>query len=179
MNIARQISAPRCSIALDDAALACRQAPAIVASLACFNAFGGGASKSNTSSTDQRTSASEGSLAVGAGGRFQEGGVSGQSNKIGSTEVGSGSTITITDTSAQVLTKALDKYAELSSGFGSSLNQFVSQASEDQDKKVATLLQAVESAKASEDSGAQNRKLFLYIIIGVLALLGFVSFRRS
>ncbi len=152
--------------------------PAIVAGLACYNAFGGGASRSDTTSTDQRTSASEGSLAVGPAGHFQEGGVSGQGNKIGTTEIGSGTNITITDASADLLTKALDKYAELSSGFGSSLNQFVSQASSDQDKKVATLLSAVESAKQSEDTAAQNRKLFIWIVVGVLALLAVLSFRK-
>lgn len=145
-----------------------------------FGLFGSESSATtNTTNLDTRTAASEGSLAVGQGGSFQEGGVRGQGNKIGSTEVGSGSTITITDTSADVLTKALDKYAELSSGFGSSLNQFVSQASEDQAQKVSTLLNAVEKAKQSEDSAAQNRKLFLWIALAVLGFLGFVAWRKS
>ncbi len=140
----------------------------------------GSESSSSTTNVDKRTAASEGSLAVGQGGSFQEGGISaGDANKIGTTEVGSGSTITITDVSADVLNNALDKYAELSSGFGSSLNQFVSQANEDQDKKVATLLGAVDKAKASEDAGAQNRKIFVGLAIAFLVLIGWFAWRKS
>jgi hypothetical protein len=179
VNIAFKVCAPQACIVIDDAARGNRcRLPAIVHGLACHNMFGGGASHASTTSTDQRTAASEGSLAVGAGGSFQEGGVRGHDNKIGSTEVGSGSTITITDTSADVLNKALDKFAELSSGYGSSLNQFVTQASDQQDQKLATLLAAVDSGKQSEDSAAQNRKLFLWIALGVLGLLAFLGWRK-
>lgn len=196
--------------------------PAIASGLVCWNMFGGGASKSNTSSQDNRVAASEGSLAVGGGGtfheqtggvagnasnigstnvsgstltskttsasegslalgenaNFQEGGI-GSANKIGSTEVGSGSTITVTDTSADVLNKALDKYAELASGFGSSLNQFVGQQEAGQAGQLSTILASVDAAKSSQDTTTQNQKLFLYIVLAVLALLGVMAWRRK
>lgn len=178
MNLAFRIQPPRGGPFIDEGQIC---TPSILAGLACCNAFGGGASKSTTTSNDQRTAASEGSLAVGSGGSFseQQGGVSGQGNKIGSTEVGAGSHITITDTSADVLKTALDKYAELSAGFGSSLNQFVSQASEDQSQKVATLLGAVDASKQSQDSATQNKNVFVVIIVAVLILVGFVAWRKS
>lgn len=180
MNIANRICAPRLCLDEDAAAICPQPARSIASDLACFNMFGGGASKSetSTSSVDQRTSASEGSLAVGPGGSFQEGGVRGGGNRIGSTEVGSGSTITVTTADAGVLSNALDTLSQLSANYGSSLNQFVSQAQADQDNKVATLLAAADTAKQSEDSSAQNRKMFLYIALAVLALLGLLSWRK-
>ena len=146
--------------------------------------FGIGESHSTALTTvqEQQAKASEGSLAVGAGGKFLESGaldISGSSGaRLGTTDITSGGDVIITTSDTDVLKTALDKYAELSSGFGSSLNAFVSQASEDQDKKVATLLAAVEKSKESEDTGAQNRKLFLTIILAVIGLLGFLHFRN-
>ena len=181
MNLAFSNPVTRICVTPLDAELCGRPLPAVALSLACHNAFGGGASKSesNTTNVDKRTAASEGSLAVGSGGSFQEGGVRGSANKIGSTEVGSGSTITVTTADANVLNNALDQIAQLSSGYGSSLNQFVSQASADQSQKVASLLGAVSQAQQSQDSAAQNRKLFLYIALGVLALLAFLGWRKT
>ena len=150
-------------------------------------------SKSSSSATtvneNLQTAASEGSLAVGAEGKYQETGavdLSGASGKIGSTELGVGGNLSITSAdldvfkaASDVLKASLDKNAELSAGFGSSLNAFVSQASEDQDKKVATLITAVEKAKESEDSAAQNRKIFIWIALAVLGLIGFLGFRKN
>jgi len=143
-------------------------------------------SKSSSSATteniNQQVGASEGSLAVGAGGKFQETGavdLSGATGKIGSTELAVGGDVSIQSADLEVLKTALDKYAELSSGFGSSLNSFVSQQSEDQDKKVATLITSIEKAKESEDSAAQNRKIFIWIALAVLGLIGFLGFRKN
>jgi hypothetical protein len=142
-------------------------------------------SKSSSSATteniQQQVGASEGSLAVGAAGKYQETGavdLSGATGKIGSTELAVGGDVSIQSADLEVLKTALDKYAELSSGFGSSLNSFVSQATEDQDKKVATLITAVEKAKESEDTAAQNRKIFIYIALAVLGLFAFLGFRN-
>lgn len=138
-------------------------------------------SSATTITENLQTAASEGSLAVGAGGSFQEAGavdISGASGRIGSTELAVGGDVTVTSSDLKVLETALDKYAELSSGFGTSLNQFVSRVSEDQDKKVATLLAAVESAKETEDSSAQNRKIFIWIAVSVLGLFAFLGFRN-
>ena len=139
-------------------------------------------STSTTQNIQQQAAASEGSLAVGAGAGYQESGAislgEGATGKIGSTELAVGGDVTIQSSDLDVLKTALDKYAELSSGFGSSLNSFVSQASEDQDKKVATLITAVEKAKESEDTAAQNRKIFLWLALGVLAVFAFFGFRN-
>jgi hypothetical protein len=223
-----------------------RGPPDISAALACHNMFGGGSSKSTQTSADYRVAASEGSLAVGAGGHYQESGsistgtvgelgttkaesggkilsdsldLSGTGNKsqraggdvfdvsgrilgqnavdisgkyqaagaqdlsgasnFGNVDFAGAHDVSITTADVDVLNKALDKYTELSAGFGSSLNQFVSQASEDQDKKVATLLTAVEQGKASEDTAAQNRKTFLYVVFAVIGLLAFLNWRKG
>jgi hypothetical protein len=148
--------------------------------------FGIGESRSETLSTvtEQQATASEGSLAVGAAGKYQEQGAtdfSGGSNvsRLGSTEFSAGGNVTITTADTDVLKTALDSYAKLSAGFGSSLDSFVSKASEEQDKKIATLLTAVEKGKESEDTGAQNRKLFLWIVLAVLGVIAFLNFRKS
>jgi hypothetical protein len=142
-------------------------------------------SSSSTTSYQQQVGASEGSLAIGAGGKFVEsGGVSVDSGgdvRLGGqdTTLTSGGPITITTSDPELLNNALDKYAELSAGFGSSLNQFVSKASEDQDKKVATLVATIEKGKESEDTAAQNRKIFLYLALGFVALLVFFGWRKG
>lgn len=141
-------------------------------------------STSNTTNQNQQVAASEGSLAVGAGGQYQEQGsvnLTGASNlQLAPTlTTQGGGNITITSDNADILTKALDANAQLSSQFGSSLNQFVSQASEDQAQKVATLLAATDAAKESQSTTAQNSKTFVIIIIAVIALLGFLGLRKS
>jgi len=148
-----------------------------------FLGIGESHSTSTTNLAEQQATASEGSLAVGAGGKFQESGAvdltGAQIGKLGSRDVTAGGDVSITTADPDVLKTALDRYAELSAGFGSSLNSFVSQASEDQDKKVASLLAAVEKGKESEDTGAQSRKIFLYIVAGVVALLALIAwFKR-
>ena len=152
----------------------------------CAGFFGIGESRSSATTTvsEQQATASEGSLAVGAGGKFQESGAvdltGAQVGKLGSTELTAGGDVNVTTADPEVLKTALDRYAQLSAGFGSSLNSFVSQASEDQDKKVASLLSAIEKAKESEDTGAQNRKIFLWIIAAVVVgFIAWLSFRED
>lgn len=139
-------------------------------------------SSASTSSNQQQTAASEGSLAVGAGGKFQESGsvdIGGSGNQLAPTLTASGGNINITSSDADILGKALDANTQLSAGFGSSLNQFVSQQSEDQDKKIASLVSAIEKGKESESTTAANQKTFVLIVLAVLALVGFLGFRRS
>lgn len=139
-------------------------------------------SKSTTNAPDQRVAASEGSLAVGQGATYTEGGgvnlAGSQNAQLAPNLTAQSGDITISDTSGDVLLKALDKYAELSSSFGSSLNQFVSQSSEDQSKKVTELLAAVESAKESQDTAAQNRKIFLWIAAIAAALFAYFASKK-
>lgn len=149
----------------------------------CWNLFGGNSS-SKESSQNQQVAASEGSLAVGAGGKFQESGsvdLSSSNNaQIGNTALDAGGgSITITSADASVLNNALDRISELSAGFGSSLNQFVSQASSDQANKVATLLGAADAAKQSDANVASNRNSLLAVTLAVLVLIGLLIWRRK
>lgn len=139
-------------------------------------------SSATTENIQQQVGASEGSLAIGVGAKYQETGavdLSGATGKIGSTELAVGGDVSIQSADVEVLKNALDKYAELSSGFGSSLNSFISKASEDQDKKVASLVTTIEKARESEDSAAQNRKIFVWIALAVLGLFAFLGYRRT
>ena len=221
----------------------------------CFS--DGGDSSSETSNINQQVAASEGSLAVGAGGKFIESGgadltgsqigrlggsdttvngkvlsdsldlagagdkqvsggdlisgrvvaeggtdvsgrlvsegatdVSGKvlgigssdlagASNVGNTDFSGAQDVSITTSDPEVLNKALDKISELSAGFGSSLNQFVSGAAEDQSKKVSELFGLVEQGKESQDTAAQNRKIFVTLALAILALIAFLRFRKN
>lgn len=183
MNLARQpIFAPR--PCLDPAEGECLAPRVNIAEAArCWN-FLGGNSTSKESSQNQQVAASEGSLAVGAGGKFQDAGAvdlsSSNNAQIGNTALDAGGgSITITNADASVLNNALDRISELSAGFGSSLNQFVSQASSDQANKVATLLGAADAAKQSDANVASNRNSLLAVTLAVLFLIGLLIWRRK
>lgn len=162
-----------------------RHTPTVAAALACHNAFGGGSSKQSTKTQQQQVAASEGSLAVGAGGKFTEAGATDLSNasNVGNTSnsgnLSNTGSITVTSADADVLNKALDSIAGLSAGFGSSLNQFVSQTQSDQDKKVATLLSAVDAAKQAQGSSFDVQKVFLYVAGGLVVVLVVFALRKK
>jgi hypothetical protein len=78
---------------------------AIVAGVCPSNAFGGGSSKSATTTTDAKTAASEGSLAVGSGGKFVEG-----------TDLSGTGTVTITATDSGAVAGALKAITDANTG---------------------------------------------------------------
>lgn len=183
MNLAFQpVHAPRPR--LEPAEGECQAARSSVAEASrCWN-FLGGNSSTKESSQNQQVAASEGSLAVGAGGKFQDAGAvdlsSSNNAQVGNTSLDAGGgNITITNADASVLNNALDRISELSAGFGTSLNQFVSQASADQANKVATLLGAADAAKQSDANVAANRNSLLSITLAVLVLIGLLIWRRK
>jgi hypothetical protein len=151
-----------------------------------FNPFDSGGKTTTTSNLtqEQQVAASQGSLAVGSGAKYQEGGavdLSGASNLqlAPSLSTTGGGNITVTTSDTDVLTKALDAYQQLSAGYGSSLNQFVSQAQQGEAQKLQTSLDAISAAKESQDTAAANRKVFLYIAAIVAALVALFIYRKK
>lgn len=150
--------------------------PKILPALHCENAFGGGSSKESTSQTNQQVAASEGSLAVGAGSKYQESGsvdLAGASNLqlAPSLKTEGGGNITITTADANILSQALDSISQLSAGYGSSLNQFITANEQQKQSDVTQALDAISAGKESADTAAQNRKIFLYLAGGLAALI--------
>lgn len=163
---------------------------AILQGICACNMFGGGSSKSTETSSDQRVAASEGSLAVGAGGKFLEPGsldLSGSSSPELGTKLNAGGDISISSSDPDVLVTALKVYndqakaavesnRDLSLANVSAFSAFAKQEQESQANDLATALAAIGDLKQTSDEQAQNRKTFLYLVLGVLALLAVLFF---
>jgi hypothetical protein len=157
----------------------------MVAGVCPLNVLGGGSSKSAQTSSDQRVAASEGSLAVGAGGKFLEPGsldISGSVNPEVGTKLNAGGDITVTSSDPDVLTAALQVYddqakaaieanRDLSLSSTTAFSSFAKQLEEEKSSDLATLLASLGDLKQTADESAQQRKTFLYLVLGVLALL--------
>jgi hypothetical protein len=176
MNLARQL--PGQSLF--------RDTQRIVDGVCLLNAFGGGSSKSSQTSFDQRTAASEGSLAVGAGGKFLESDsldISGSTGaELGTTHLNAGGDVNVTTSDPDVLKEALRVYDDLASKSTeanrdlslSTTTAFSSYAKQLQDEKsndLETVLASLGDLEQTTDEQAQQRKTFLYLVLGVLALL--------
>jgi hypothetical protein len=148
--------------------------------------FGGGSSKSTQTSADDRVAASEGSLAVGAGGKFLETDsldISGSTNpEVTGTKVNAGGDISITSSDPDVLkaalavydhqaSKAVEANRDLSLSSTTAFSSFAKQLEDEKSSDLATLLGSLGDLKQTTDESAQQRKTFLYIVLGVLALL--------
>jgi hypothetical protein len=164
---------------------------AIVAGVCPCNAFGGGSSKSTQASYDQRVAASEGSIAVGAAGKYLESDsldISGSSGaKLGSTDITAGQNVNITTADTDVLKAALGLVGELSEAQAEAIGEltrqqttafssFAKETHDQQSGDLATLLTSLGDLKQTTDEQAQQRKTFLYLVFGILALLGAVFF---
>jgi len=153
-----------------------------------MNMFGGGSSKSTQSSQNQQTAASEGSLAVGAGGKFLESGsidLSGSNNPELGPKLNAGGDISITSSDPDVLkaalkvyddqaTKALEANRDLSLSSTTAFSSFAKQLEGEKSQDLATLLTSLGDLKQSTDEQAQQRKTFLYLVLGILGLLALV-----
>lgn len=138
-------------------------------------------SASKTQNIDQRVAASEGSLAVGGSGKFLESGsldLSGANNANLGGEFAAGGDITITSSDPEVLTTALEQIGELSRSNTSAFSSYAKQIQEEKSEDLATLLGAVGDLKEDTDSAAQNRKTFLYLVLGILGLLAVLFFPK-
>jgi len=141
-----------------------------------FDIFGGGgnsgidtSSKATTTSTDQKTAASEGSLAVGPGGKFLEG-----------TDLSGASNITITQVPDAAAGQTI---SDLATGLTSFLqksneNALSSQKTSDELlKDVLTKLSEKQTGEATGFSSLLISPLFLLGIAG-LSVLGIFLWRR-
>jgi hypothetical protein len=155
---------------------------AIVSAVCPLNAFGGGSSKSTTSTTDDKVSASEGSLAVGGGGKFTEGtDLSGASN----------TNITVSSTDAGAVAAALKAISDTSTGalqkvgdVNTALTDFVNQENtaavtrqgslDDLLKQVLDKIQSQQNAQATGFSSLLISPLFWLGIAGLFVVGIFV-----
>lgn len=140
-------------------------------------------SKSESNTFAQQVAASEGSLAVGAGGKYIEGGgidLSGSSNPELGPKLNAGGDISITSSDPDVLKTALEQYGEMSRSNTSAFSSFAKQAHEQQADDLATLLGSLGQLKEDTDEEAQQRKAVFYIALAVLAVVGmiFVPWRK-
>ena len=163
--------------------------PAILASLCAANLLGGaGSSKSDQRSTNQQTAASEGSLAVGASGKFLESGsvdLSGAQRADVGTKLNAGGDISISSSDPDVLkaalqvyddqaSKALDSNRDLSLSSTTAFSSFAKQLEGEKSQDLATLLTSLGDLKQTTDEQAQQRKTFLYLMLGVLGLFALI-----
>ena len=186
MNLARQL--PDHSILPSEFCRQSSPAKAILDAVCAFNMFGGGSSKSSQASTSQQVAASEGSLAVGAGGKFLEGGaidISGSSGADLGTKLNAGENITIN--SEDVLKAAIEGANQQSKAVvealrdqsltsTSAFSSFAKQLEDQKSSDLSTALAAIGDLKQTTDEAAQQRKTFLYLVLGVLTLLGVLFF---
>jgi|ERR1044071_1079781 hypothetical protein len=136
-------------------------------------------SKSTSNTYAQQTAASEGSLAVGAGGKYLEAGsldFTGASNPQLGPKLNAGGDISVTTADPDVLKTALNQIGDLSRSQTSAFSSYAKQLQEEKTGDLATLLKSLGDLKETTDEQAQQRKSFLYLtlaILGVLALLFF------
>ena len=147
-----------------------------------MQAFGGGSSKSSTSSTDARTAASEGSIAVGQQGKFIESGgvdLSGAGGaRLGTTEISGGGDITIETADAGVLTDALGKVSELSGKFQQTLGEYAKETNISQADNLEKILQSFNQLQKEADKEGKQNRVILYIVLGLFGLLGVLFLPR-
>jgi hypothetical protein len=143
--------------------------------------FTGGSSTSTTSQVSAPTAASEGSIAIGQGGRFVEGtDVSGSTGAhLGTTEIsGGGGGVNIETSDPEVLMQALERVGQLSSQFSSTLGDVAKETNIAQSDQLATLLGALGELQAKTDTEGKTNKIILYAVLGVLVLLGVIFWPR-
>lgn len=188
MNLAFHIPADipadqRLGIA-DDAALANeRKMPAMAESLACHflgGLFGGGggnsgidtSSKATTSSVDEKTTASEGSLAVGPGGKFLEG-----------TDLSGASHFTLTTTDSGAVAGALQTVGDVNTALSNFVNDANAAATTRQgslDDLLKDVLSKLAEKDTEEKTGFQNLLISPLFWLGMtgLVVLGIFLWRK-
>lgn len=149
----------------------------------CGGIFSQDRQTTSTSTEDARVAASEGSIAVGKGGRYVESGgidLSGSSSAELGPKLNAGGDITVTSSDPDVLKTALEAYSEQSLSNTSAFSSFAKQAHEQQADDLATLLGALGQLKETTDEEAQQRKGVFYIALALLAVIGliFVPWRK-
>ena len=150
-----------------------------VTSCMLFN-FGG--PKTSTSTTDARTAASEGSIAVGQGGKYLEAAgvdVSGSSGaRLGTTEVSGGGDVSITTADPGVLTDALARVSDLSGEFQQTLGDYAKESHIAESDNLTRTLKALGQLQEKTDKEGKQQKFILYLVLALLALLGVIFWPR-
>jgi hypothetical protein len=143
--------------------------------------FADTSSTSRTTTTSAPTAASEGSIAVGHGGRFLEGtDVSGSRGaRLGTTEVSGGGDVSIATSDPDVLLAALERVGQLSSQFSATLGDVATQTNIAQGDQLAKLLGAFGTLQEESDKEGKRNKIILYVVLGLLAVLGVIFWRRK
>jgi hypothetical protein len=162
VNLARQFP---CRLAVNDEAR-CSPQSAIVAGVCPLNPFGGGgkasgldaSSASSTATSDEKTTASEGSLAVGPGGQFIE----------GPSFQGAG-TVTITGTDSGAVAGALQTVGDVNTALTNFVNE-ANTAAVTRQGSLDDLLKEVLTKLAAEDTAEKTG--FQSLLISPLFWLG-------
>ena len=142
-------------------------------------------SKSTTQNIDERTAASEGSLAVGPGAKYMESGsldLSGSANAELGPKLSAGGDLSITSSDPGVISRALEQIGDLSRSQTSAFSSYAKQLQEEKAGDLATLLTALGQLEQQTGQEAQQKKFTLSVVLAVLALLGvlgWVVFRRK
>ena len=139
-------------------------------------------SKSTSNTYAQQVAASEGSLAVGAGGKFLESGsidLSGSNAPELGPKLNAGGDISISSSDPEVLKTALNAYRDQSLSSTTAFSSFAKQIEEQKAQDLATSLAAIGQLKQSTDEQAQQRKTFLYLVLGILAVLAWLFYPRK
>lgn len=143
--------------------------------------FADTSSRSSTHTTSAPTAASEGSIAVGEGGRFLEGtDVSGSRGaRLGTTEVSGGGDVSIETSDPEMLMAALEQVGQLSSQYSASLGDIAKETNIAQGESLTQLLGAFGELTKEADAETKKNKIVLYAVLGVLALLAVIFWPRK
>jgi hypothetical protein len=143
--------------------------------------FADTSSTSTTRQTSAPTTASEGAIAIGQGGRFLEGtDVSGSRGaRLGTTEVSGGGDVTIETSDPEVLLDALARVGQLSSQFSATLGDVAKETNIAQGDQLAKVLGAFGQLQEEADKEGKQNKIVLYALLGLLALLAVVFWPRK
>ena len=145
-----------------------------------FDFFGGGggnsgidtSSKATTQTSDQRVAASEGSLAVGPGGKFVEG-----------PDFSGASTVTLTATDSGAVARALQTVGDVNTGLTNFVNDANAAAVQRQsslDDVLRQVLDKLTEQSTAKETGFQSLLISPLFWLGIagLAVLGIFLWRK-
>jgi len=96
---------------------------------------------------------------------------SGSSGARLGTDITAGQNVNITQNDADLLKTALEASRDQSLSNTTAFSSFAKQIEDQKAQDLATALGAIGDLKQTTDEQAQQRKTFLYVVLGILALL--------
>src|SRR5438445_148675 len=132
--------------------------------------FGTGGSESTTQTADQKTAASEGSLAVGAGGKFLEG-----------TDLSGASNITITQVPDAAANQTINDLAAGLTSFLQKSNENALTSQKTSDELLKEVLSKLTQQSTAQQTGFQSLLISPLFWLGIagLAVLGIFLWRKK